>query len=198
MRKLPPNVLPPTVAKADPDSDPVITLAVSGNRSVRELTEIADKQIRRAIETVDGVGARGHQRRPEAPDQRLPGSGQDERVQPERSGSTERHPDGKRRDPRRPHRARPDGTRRPNARPRGAGREFNDIIVKNVGGAPIRIRDVGYAEDGMAEKRTFALLQGPARGDARGPPADRHEHRQSRRRNSEAASQTSTEHCPPA
>ena len=56
MRKLPPNVLPPTVAKQDPDSDPVITLAVSGNRPVRELTEIADKQIRRAIETVDGVG----------------------------------------------------------------------------------------------------------------------------------------------
>ena len=56
MRKLPPNVLPPTVMKADPDSDPVITVAVAGNRSIRELTEIADKQIRRSIETVDGVG----------------------------------------------------------------------------------------------------------------------------------------------
>ena len=33
-----------------------MTLAVSGNRPVRELTEIADKQIRRALETVDGVG----------------------------------------------------------------------------------------------------------------------------------------------
>jgi HAE1 family hydrophobic/amphiphilic exporter-1 len=56
MRRLPPNVLPPVVMKADPDSEPVITLAVSGSRSVRELTEIADKQIRRALETVDGVG----------------------------------------------------------------------------------------------------------------------------------------------
>jgi multidrug efflux pump subunit AcrB len=34
MRSLPPNVLPPTVAKADPDSDPIITLAVSGSRHV--------------------------------------------------------------------------------------------------------------------------------------------------------------------
>jgi len=34
--------------------------------------------------------------------------------------------------------------------------EFNDIIVKNVGGSPIRLRDLGYVEDGMAEKRTFA------------------------------------------
>ena len=55
MRDLPPNVLPPVVQKADPDSDPVITLVVSGQRSTRELTEIADKQIRRALETVDGV-----------------------------------------------------------------------------------------------------------------------------------------------
>jgi HAE1 family hydrophobic/amphiphilic exporter-1 len=55
VRNLPPNVLPPTVAKADPDSDPIVTLAVSGTRSVRELTEIADKQVRRALETVDGV-----------------------------------------------------------------------------------------------------------------------------------------------
>ncbi|MFN9459155.1 MAG: efflux RND transporter permease subunit, partial [Acidobacteriota bacterium] len=46
MRKLPPNVLPPTVTKSDPDSDPIVTIAVSGNRSTRELTEIADKQIR--------------------------------------------------------------------------------------------------------------------------------------------------------
>ena len=56
IRKLPPNVLPPSVAKADPDSDPVMTVALSGQRSSRELTEIGDKTIRRALETVDGVG----------------------------------------------------------------------------------------------------------------------------------------------
>ncbi|MBL8235089.1 MAG: efflux RND transporter permease subunit, partial [Bryobacterales bacterium] len=38
--------------------------------------------------------------------------------------------------------------------------EFNNIIVKNVGGAPIRLRDVGYAEDGMAERRNFAYYEG--------------------------------------
>ena len=38
--------------------------------------------------------------------------------------------------------------------------EFNNIIVKNVGGSPIRLRDVGYVEDGMAEKRTFAQFHG--------------------------------------
>ena len=64
--------------------------------------------------------------------------------------------------------------------------EFNDIIVKNVGGAPIRIRDVGYVEDGMAERRTFAYYQGQARGHSGSPPPDRHQHGQGRRGRSEA------------
>ena len=57
LRNLPPNLLPPVVQKADPDSDPVITLVLAGNRTPRELSEIADKQVRRALETVDGVAA---------------------------------------------------------------------------------------------------------------------------------------------
>ena len=56
LRDLPPNILPPIIQKADPDSDPVITLAVAGDRSLRETTEIADKKIKRVLETVDGVG----------------------------------------------------------------------------------------------------------------------------------------------
>src|SRR5713101_1264132 len=55
VRSLPPNVLPPTVRKEDPDNDPIITLAVSGTRPIRELTEIADKDIKRTLETVDNV-----------------------------------------------------------------------------------------------------------------------------------------------
>jgi HAE1 family hydrophobic/amphiphilic exporter-1 len=56
MDRLPPNVLPPTVGKVDPDSDPILSVIVSGPMSRRELTEIADKKIRRAIQTVDGIG----------------------------------------------------------------------------------------------------------------------------------------------
>jgi hydrophobic/amphiphilic exporter-1 (mainly G- bacteria), HAE1 family len=37
--------------------------------------------------------------------------------------------------------------------------QFNDIIIKNAGGVPIRFRDVGYAEDAMAERRSFAYYQ---------------------------------------
>jgi HAE1 family hydrophobic/amphiphilic exporter-1 len=38
--------------------------------------------------------------------------------------------------------------------------QFNNIIIKNVAGSPIRLRDVGHAEDGMAERRNFSYYQG--------------------------------------
>lgn len=160
MRNLPPNVLPPTVAKADPDSDPVITLAVSGSRPVRELTEIADKQIRRALETVDGVaavdlsGARFRQINVYMDINKLNGYGltaQDVR----RALETENveAPGGRI----------VRGQTEVGVRTMGrleAVDEFNRIIVKNAGGSPIRIQDIGYVEDGMAERRSFAYYQG--------------------------------------
>jgi HAE1 family hydrophobic/amphiphilic exporter-1 len=57
LRNLPPNILPPVITKSDPDSDPILTMIVSGDNGLRETTEIADKQIKRILETVDGVGA---------------------------------------------------------------------------------------------------------------------------------------------
>jgi HAE1 family hydrophobic/amphiphilic exporter-1 len=56
IKLLPPNILPPTIAKDDPDSDPVLSLLIAGGRNLRETTEVADKQIKRALETVNGVG----------------------------------------------------------------------------------------------------------------------------------------------
>jgi HAE1 family hydrophobic/amphiphilic exporter-1 len=159
MRNLPPNVLPPTVQKADPDSDPVITLAVSGSRSVRELTEIADKQIRRALETVDGVGgvdmsgARPRQINLMLDLNKLNAynlTAQD--VQNAVVAENIEAPGGR-------------IVRGPTeVGVRTLGRveniaQFNDIIIKNVGGAPIRFRDIGYAEDDVAERRTFAYYQ---------------------------------------
>jgi HAE1 family hydrophobic/amphiphilic exporter-1 len=158
--RLPPNARPPVVQKADPDRDPVITLAVTGERSQRELTEIADKGIRRALETVDGVaavdlnGGRTRQinvfldldklsaynltaqdveRALKAENIEAPG-GRIVRATTEvgvRTLGRVEHIDG-----------------------------FNSIIIKNVGGVPVRIRDIGYTEDGMSEKRSFAYYKG--------------------------------------
>jgi HAE1 family hydrophobic/amphiphilic exporter-1 len=159
IRKLPPNVLPPTVAKNDPDSEPIITLAISGQRPVRELTELADKVVRRSLETVDGVGGvdliggRLRQVNLMLDLNKMNGyslSAQD--VQRAVLQENIEAPGGRiiR------------GSSELGVRTMGRVediKEFNDIIIKNVGGAPIRLRDVGYAEDGMAERRTFAYYQ---------------------------------------
>src|SRR5438034_565947 len=43
--------------KVDPDSDPVMSVLLSSDSmSLRTLTEVADKQVKRAIEAVNGVG----------------------------------------------------------------------------------------------------------------------------------------------
>ncbi len=159
VRNLPPNVLPPTVAKADPDSDPIVTLAVSGTRSVRELTEIADKQVRRALETVDGVAgvdiSGGSYRQINVFMDLDKLNGYKLTAQEVKSALESENIEA------------PGGriVRGPvEVGVRTLGRleavsQFNDIIVKNVGGAPIRIRDIGYAEDGMKEKRSFAYYR---------------------------------------
>ena len=55
-RRLPDDADVPTVSKFDNDSDPVIGYVLSGNRSLRELTEIADKTVKVQLERSDGVG----------------------------------------------------------------------------------------------------------------------------------------------
>ncbi|HEY3381920.1 MAG TPA: efflux RND transporter permease subunit [Vicinamibacterales bacterium] len=54
--QFPRDTLPPTVTKIDPDSAPVLTIVVSGARTPKEITEIADKQIKQVLETVQDVG----------------------------------------------------------------------------------------------------------------------------------------------
>jgi len=54
--RLPRDTDPPVVTKMDPDSQPIMTLVVYGERSSKELTQIADKQIKQVLETVQDVG----------------------------------------------------------------------------------------------------------------------------------------------
>ncbi len=160
MRRLPPNVLPPSVIKADPDSDPIIKLAMSGTRPVRELTEIADKQVRRALETVDGVGSieinggRSRQINIFLDLDKLNAYNLSAQ-EVERAIRTENVESPGGRIVR--------GSSELGVRTLGRVKdinEFNDIIIKNVNGAPVRVREVGNAEDGMGERRTFAYYQG--------------------------------------
>ncbi len=53
---LPKTIEQPTVEKFDPDAAPVLTLAVSADKPLRDITEYADKTLRRQLESVNGVG----------------------------------------------------------------------------------------------------------------------------------------------
>ncbi len=39
-------------------------------------------------------------------------------------------------------------------------RQFDDLVIANVNGAPVRLRDVGRVEDGTKEQRSFSRLNG--------------------------------------
>ena len=53
---LPVTAEQPIVQKLDTDAAPVVRIAVSAPRSLREVTDIADKKIKQQIESINGVG----------------------------------------------------------------------------------------------------------------------------------------------
>ncbi len=54
--QFPRDTLPPVIQKMDPDANPILTIAVSGDRSQKEISQIVDKQIKQVLETVQNVG----------------------------------------------------------------------------------------------------------------------------------------------
>lgn len=56
LRELPTGMDPPVVNKIDPDASPILTLALSASATPREITEFADKTLRRELESLSGVG----------------------------------------------------------------------------------------------------------------------------------------------
>ena len=59
-KDLPKGIDPPIVTKVDPGASPVLLIGVRGAKGqkfdVRELTEAADKKVRRQLESINGVG----------------------------------------------------------------------------------------------------------------------------------------------
>jgi HAE1 family hydrophobic/amphiphilic exporter-1 len=55
--RLPEGTDTPVVDKFDVESSPIVSVAVAGNRSLREVTEIARRQVKEDLETLRGVGS---------------------------------------------------------------------------------------------------------------------------------------------
>src|SRR5438132_10776001 len=56
LAQLPVGTDPPVIEKFDVDAVPVMGLALSGRRNLREVTELARRQVKEDIETLAGVG----------------------------------------------------------------------------------------------------------------------------------------------
>ncbi len=159
-RNLPRDIRAPIISKTDNDQSPVITIALSGERSMRELTEIADKTVKVALERSTGVG-----------EVRLVGGllrSVNISVDADRMAAYQI-----------PITAVRDALARQNADLPGGNvtsglneaslrtmgqladpKGFNDLVVATLNGVPVRVRDIGYAEDGTKEQRSAARLNG--------------------------------------
>jgi multidrug efflux pump subunit AcrB len=56
MADLPKDIDQPIVSKIDPDASPVLYIALRADKPVRDITEVADKVVRRQLQTAAGVG----------------------------------------------------------------------------------------------------------------------------------------------
>jgi hydrophobic/amphiphilic exporter-1 (mainly G- bacteria), HAE1 family len=160
VRRLPRDTDPPTIAKADTDQAPILSLALSGDRSQRELTEIADKIVKKNIERSIGVGEisiiGGLERAinvwvdaDRLAAYQIPITAVREAVELQNANIPGGNVTGVLREQ----------TLRTMGRLTEA-KLFNDLVIATRNGAPIRIRDIGWAEDGTKEQRSVSRLNG--------------------------------------
>jgi HAE1 family hydrophobic/amphiphilic exporter-1 len=159
-RQMPAQTLEPFVTKSNADGAEAISIAVAGNLSIRELTEVADKIVRPRIERSSGVGEvsifgglerainiwvdadrlAAYQLPIREIQQAIARQNQDAPGGNVTAGATERilRTAGRITDP----------------------EDFNDLVIRTTNGVPLRIRDIGRAEDGTKEQRSLARLNG--------------------------------------
>jgi HAE1 family hydrophobic/amphiphilic exporter-1 len=157
---LPRTVIQPVVEKLDPTASPVLTVAVTAEKPLREITEYADKVLRRQLESSDGVGqvlvigGRNRQINLWLNSERLRGYNLTVNDVARALQVQNVEVPGGRID---------QGAQTVTLRTRGRVAtvgEFNDIVIREIGGHPVRLRDVAEVEDGMVEARTQANLNG--------------------------------------
>src|SRR3954454_16615373 len=160
IKSVPPELLPPVITKVDPDADPVMSIMVSSDAmSLRTLTEIADKQVSRAIQTVNGVGqvtiagSRAREIHIVVDIEKLNSYGLSiAQVRDAVVAENVEIPGG----------AVEQGKGQLLLRTLGridATEDFNNIVVATKNGTPIRVSDVGYAEDSF-ERPTSSVWFG--------------------------------------
>ena len=157
---LPVTAEAPIVQKLDTDAAPVVRIAVSAPRSLREVTDVADNQIKQQIESINGVGdvqiIGGRRREIQIwvdPDKMRAFNVTVAQVADAVRAQNLEVPGGRV----------DEGARELTVRTMGRivnPTEFNDLVVANRGTYAVKLSDIGYAEDGAEEPRTEARLNG--------------------------------------
>ncbi len=160
-RYLPRDCDPPTVSKADADASPILMVAIQSNsRSLLELSEIADLTVKEQLQTISDVssvsiwGEKRYSMRLWLDPVRMAGYGitpvdiknamDNENVELP-SGSIEGN------------------TVELTLRTMGqmhSAEEFNNVVIKEVDGQIIRLSDIGYAELGAADLKSYMKMNG--------------------------------------
>ena len=160
-RYLPRDCDPPTVSKADADASPILMVAIrSDRRSLLELSEIADLTVKEQLQTISDVssvsiwGEKRYSMRLWLDPTKMAGYGitpvdiknamDNENVELP-SGSIEGN------------------TVELTLRTMGqmhTAKEFNNVVIKEVDGQVIRLSDVGYAELGAADIKSYMKMNG--------------------------------------
>ena len=163
--KLPDDIEEPRIAKVDPDSQPILYMNLTGEKSIRDLSTYLDEVLKEQLQRINEVGdvtfnglrlrqvriwldaakMRAYEVSPsdvvvalKRENVELPGG----RIETQTKEYTVRI---KGEFPSIP--------------------DFNDLIVSYYKGAPVKIKDIGRAEDGTEEKRSLARFNGiPAVG----------------------------------
>src|ERR1022692_1045738 len=157
---LPQTAKQPVIQKFDPDAAPILQIAVSAQRSLRDVTLIADKQIKQKLENAAGVGEItivGGARREIHVD-----------VDPDRLRSYSLTINDVFNALRAQNLELPGGNLNAGAREltvRTTGRildpaQFNQITVATRNGYVVKVSDIGTAEDSYEEPRSAARLDG--------------------------------------
>ncbi len=160
LQDLPQDTRPPIITKNNNDSAPVLTVAVSADRPLRELTEIADKVIKPVLERSSGVGeveiVGGLERAiniwvdaDRLAAYQLPITTVRDALVRQNADEPGGNVTGSHREQ----------TLRTMGRLADA-RAFNDLTIATRNSAPIRVRDIGWAEDGTKEQRSLSRLDG--------------------------------------
>src|SRR5215212_2654775 len=152
IRELPEDATPPVVQKFDNDSAPVLTVALSADRPLRELTELADKIVKVQLERAGGVGEVGVVGGLERAINVWVDA---ERLAAYRIPITQVREALRRQNADVPGGNVEAGRREMTLRTLGRyaeARDFNDLVIADMNGAQVRVRDVGAVEDGTKEQ----------------------------------------------